>query len=145
MENIDFSKISRSWAVCSQESCPKHEECLRYAAGIVVSAKKNTHLSVLPSARKDGECTYFVEQKPVSLAWGMRCTFVHVKPWHYSEMRRELEKFFGSHTNYYRYYNGLYAISPQRQKWINDLLKRYGYNKPAKFDKTSIDYAFFTK
>ena len=100
---------------------------------------------VMPSAREGERCREFVSVEPVRMAWGLKATFSRVKSYHYQEMRPMLESHFGSHTTFYRYYNGLRPITPQHQEWIASLLHRFGYDAPLRFDRAEEVYDFTTK
>lgn len=97
---------------------------------------------IMPTAYTDEGCAQFADAQPVRVAWGMKQLLKSVRPWHFGPMKQELEDYFGSHSTYYRYWNGLYPISPKRQAWIAELLRRYGYEKPPVFDryKTTCHY-----
>ena len=86
-----------------------------------------------------------VNPDPIVLAYGLKCTFTHVSKWHLEAMLPELKGYFGSHSTYYRYYNGQRALTPADQQRVAALLKKYGYKDAPKFDKTIETYDFTNK
>ena len=145
MKNLSFSDAPHNWAICFQTDCPLGSTCLRRRVAELAPANLMRHVMVMPSAREGEQCREFVSAEPVRMGWGMKSTFAGVKSYHYQEMRPLLESYFGSHTTFYRYYNGIRPITPDHQEWIAKLLKRFGYNAPLRFDREEEVYDFTTK
>lgn len=145
MKNLSFSDAPHNWAICFQTDCPLGPTCLRCRIAELAPEHMMRHVMVMPSAREGEQCREFVSAEPVRMGWGMKSTFAGVKSYHYQEMRPLLESYFGSHTTFYRYYNGLRPITPDHQAWIAKLLKRFGYNAPLRFDREEEVYDFTTK
>ena len=145
MKNLSFSDAPHNWAICFQTDCPLGSTCLRRRVAELAPKDLVRHVVVMPSAREDERCREFVLAEPVRMAWGLKATFSHVKSYHYQEMRPLLESHFGSHTTFYRYYNGLRPITPQHQEWIASLLHRFGYDAPLRFDREEDMYDFTTQ
>ena len=145
MKELSFSDAPYNWAICFQTDCPLGSTCLRRRVAELAPKDKMRHVMVMPSAREGDRCREFVSAEPVRMAWGLRATFSRVKSYHYQEMRPMLESHFGSHTTFYRHYNGLRPITPQHQEWIASLLRRFGYDAPLRFDREEYAYDFTTK
>ncbi len=145
MKELSFSDAPHNWAICFQTDCPLSSTCLRRRIAELAPEHMMHHVMVMPSAREGEQCREFVSAEPVRMGWGMKSTFAGVKSYHYQEMRPLLESYFGSHTTFYRYYNGLRPITPDHQAWIAKLLKRFGYNAPLHFDREEEVYDFTTK
>lgn len=145
MKELSFSDAPYNWAICFQTDCPLGSTCLRRRVAELAPKDVVRHVVVMPSAREDERCREFVLAEPVRMAWGLKATFSHVKSYHYQEMRPLLESHFGSHTTFYRYYNGLRPITPQHQEWIASLLHRFGYDAPLRFDREEDMYDFTTQ
>lgn len=145
MKELSFSDAPYNWAICFQTDCPLGSTCLRRRVAELAPKDLVRHVVVMPSAREDERCLEFVLAEPVRMAWGLKATFSHVKSYHYQEMRPLLESHFGSHTTFYRYYNGLRPITPQHQEWIVSLLHRFGYDAPLRFDREEDMYDFTTQ
>jgi hypothetical protein len=145
MKELSFSDAPYNWAICFQTDCPLGSTCLRLRVAELAPKDKMRHVMVMPSAREGDHCREFVSAEPVRMAWGLRATFSRVKSYHYQEMRPMLESHFGSHTTFYRYFNGLRPITPQHQEWIASLLHRFGYDAPLRFDREEYVYDFTTK
>ncbi len=135
--------IPRTWALCYQEGCAMRKKCLRYIIRKNMAENMEEHLCVLPSSRADGKtCSHFVEDKKYWMAWGMRQTFSNVSIPHHKLMKKELEKYFRSHSTYYRYFNGERPLTPEQQQWVEALLHKYGYEGPAHFDRVEETFNF---
>ena len=145
MKDLTFSDAPHNWAICFQSDCPLGSTCLRRRVAELAPENMMRHVMVMPSAREGEQCREFASAEPVRMAWGMKTTFAHVQSYHYQEMHPLLEGYFGSHTTFYRYYNGLRPITPDHQAWIAKLLKRFGYNAPLRFDREEEVYDFTTK
>lgn len=145
MKELSFSDAPHNWAICFQTDCPLSSTCLRRRIAELAPENMMRHVMVMSSARKGEQCREFVSAEPVRMGWGMKSTFAGVKSYHYQEMHPLLESYFGSHTTFYRYYNGLRPITPDHQAWIAKLLKRFGYNAPLRFDREEYVYDFTTK
>ncbi len=145
MKNLSFSDAPHNWAICFQTDCPLGSTCLRRRIAELAPEHMMRHVMVMPSAREGEQCREFVSAEPVRMGWGMKSTFAGVKSYHYQEMRPLLESYFGSHTTFYRYYNGIRPITPDHQAWIAKLLKRFGYKAPLRFDREEEVYDFTTK
>ena len=142
MKTEKHISIPKTWTVCLREDCPRGKECLRRIAVYELPNKEKSHPCLLPKVYEEDGCPHFADATPVVVAWGMRGLLSRVSPWHFSAMKHELEEYFGSHTTYYRYWNGLYPIGPKRQAWIADLLRRYGYNEAPCFGRTATEPYF---
>ena len=143
MENNIFSKMPANWVVCMQTECPLHEDCLRYRTFEVINARHTRQQCVLPSARNDKGCRYHTPYAKVQVAWGMRTTLADIKENDATQMRPLIKELFGSHSTYYRYYNGRYPISPRRQQDIRLIFKHFGYSSDSvRFDRVEEDYFF---
>ena len=140
--SLTSQQIPYKWAVCFLPDCPLAETCLRHRAAQLLPPTVKKHAAVLPSARQDEVCSLYVSAEPVRMAWGLRHTFGKVLPAHYQAMRPHLEAYFGSHTTFYRYYNGLRPITPTQQAWLTQLLRSMGYDTPPRFDREEETFDF---
>ncbi len=145
MKELSYSDAPRDWGICLQTDCPLAATCLRHRVAELCPTTVKRHVVVMPSARKGDECSAFVNPDPIVLAYGLKCTFTHVSKWHLEAMLPELKGYFGSHSTYYRYYNGQRALTPADQRRVAALLKKYGYKDAPKFDKTIETYDFTNK
>lgn len=142
MQKLNFSDAPHDWAICFQTTCPQAATCLRRRMAELAPETLLRHISVLPAALRQGQCSLYVPAEPVHMAWGMKNTFARVKPYHYQEMRPKLEGHFGSHSTFYRYFNGQRPITPAQQQWIANLLRQFGYDAPPHFDREEDVYDF---
>ena len=134
MTDFKYYDAPTDWTVCLRTDCPRGSECLRRKMVEEMTERVVCQSCIMPTAYTDEGCAQFAEAQPVRVAWGMKRLLSRVRPWHFGPMKQELEDYFGSHSTYYRYRNGLYPISPKRQAWIADLLRRYGYDDAPVFD-----------
>ena len=145
MEKIlSFDQVPDRWAVCLMADCPKGENCLRRRAALLAPQTMKKHTAVMPAARKGETCSMYVSTEPVRMAWGMTRTFQKLKPYVHQEIQPKLEAYFGSHTTYYRYFNGLRPISPKQQAWVAALLQKLGKDYQPQFDREEVTFDFTT-
>lgn len=142
MKELNYSDIPHTWAVCFQNDCPMAQQCLRYHAAQLLPADKKTHNTVLQTARNDESCQLYVADQPVKVAYGMTKLFSGLKPLAASDLRQQVEVVFGSRTQYYRYREGRYPISPKQQALIADIFARNGLSADLKFDRIEEKYYF---
>ena len=97
----------------------------------------------MPGAMDNGECRCFVKGEKVRIARGFDNMFARVKDRsHRSALRNQLTDYLGSKGTYYRYKHGERLLSPEQQRWILDLFRRYGYTENVDFDNYICDYYY---
>ena len=139
---LQASDVPKKYAVCFNRHCPRAGECLRHLCYTLLPATQLEHPCVLPQAWDGGECSQFAEAHPVQLAWGMSRLFTDVPSWKATAIRHELKHLFGSKPTYFRYRRGEFLITPQRQREIADIFRRYGYTTPRCYDHVLQGYYF---
>ena len=142
IEDLDFSQVPRSWALCYVAECPRKEECLRYQACLKAPPLKYLHKCVMPNILQKNECHMFRPIRKLKVALGFRNIFIDVKARDITKMRTELTAFLGSPATYFRYRNGTRPLTPMQQQWIEDMFRRYGYNGDVVYDKVKDVYFF---
>ena len=141
-KTLQFSDIPGDWAICFQNDCPLAATCMRYHAAMLVPADLQHHNCVLPGARRDNDCTCFVENRPVRLAYGMKNLLPRMTYEKSIALRRELYNIFGCKSQYYRYSEGRWPISPSQQARVAELFRRFGLETEPSFDAYTEEYYF---
>ena len=124
--DINLENKPKALAICLNEKCLLSEKCLRF---LVARNEMDEHniLSVVNHTKfNETNCEYFLENKKVRVAYGMKGSFEEVKAKDIADMRRKLMQHFG-HTYYYERRNGKMPITPEDQEYIAKLFKSYGY------------------
>lgn len=140
--SLKFSDVPRDWAICYQSDCPLAATCLRRLAAVVAPADLTHHECVLPAARNGESCACFVENKPVRLAYGMRKLLTGVTYEQGIALREHLYRIFGSRSQYYRYSERHWPISPDLQARVAALFLEYGVDHKPEFDAYTEGYYF---
>ena len=139
---LNFSDIPSYWAICFQSDCPLAATCLRHRAAMLAPADLRHHECVLPGARSGDTCHSFVEDRPVRLAYGMKGLLPRVTSEEGMALRQRLYSIFGSTTQFYRYRNGRWPISPRQQARVAALFRKAGFKKEPHFDEYTEGYYF---
>jgi len=141
-DSLKYSDVPRDWAICFQSDCPLAASCLRRQAAVVAPADLTHHECVLPAARNGESCRCFVENKVVRLAYGMRKLLVGVTYEQGIALREHLYKIFGSRSQFYRYTERRWPITPDQQAQVTELFRRFGVAREPEFDSYSEGYYF---
>ena len=145
MKEIDYKEIPELWAVCQNKECERAGECLRFQACSAVPERFRSWRSVLPHVWKDGECRAFVKYETVRMARGLNRLYKEVHDRRArQDIREELTAHFGSKGSYYRYKDGERWLNPDRQRYILDLVRKYGCEAEDIFDEYADTYDFTT-
>ena len=142
MKKISYSDAPLDWAVCLQDDCPMAQNCLRRAVGRKMPKNTLQHAIVLPAARQDNKCRLFIKAEPVQMAYGMTHLLDGLSTGQASTLRHRLYNIFGSKSQFYRFREGRYAISPQQQASVAALFEKNGITKKPTFDRTTEEYYF---
>ena len=129
---INFKNKPKNFIVCFNERCSLGENCLRRL--VAIHDRENSDLlSVVNDSKfNESNCKYFLENKKVRIAYGMKDSFEDVKAKDIANIRKELTNHFGL-TYYYERRNGKMPITPKDQEFISNLFNSYGYE--IKFDE----------
>lgn len=124
--DINFENRPNSFIVCWNEKCLFGEKCLRRIVALRNSEDSDLMVAVNVLKFNETNCKYFLENKKVRVAYGMKGSFEEVKAKDIANMRKELINHFG-HTYYYERRNGKMPITPEDQEYIAKLFSSYGY------------------
>lgn len=142
MQDLTYSLAPHDWAICFQHDCPLSNNCLRYAIAQLAPPDLTHHATVLPAARQDDRCRLFATKEPVRIARGMKRLLASRSTGLASDIRRGLFDIFGSRSQYYRYRDGEYDISPEQQARVISHLQSFGYQSDEPFDNYNEQYYF---
>ena len=142
MKELSYKDAPHDWAICYQDDCPMKDSCLRRAIARLAPATIKKHITVLPTAREGDKCPFFATAEPVRIVRGMTRLLPSSGSERVTAIRHGMYGIFGSQTNYYRYRKGMYDITPEQQKRVNRLFKKYGFTGEIKYDKSRMDYYF---
>lgn len=120
--------VPEMYAVCFNDLCPRHQQCVRYAAGQAAATNKTHGPCVYPVALRDGQCPMFRQLRLIRSAWGFRPLFADVQKKDYNDLRFEVIHYFRSESDFWRYNRGRYKLTPEQQQDILDIFRRFGYD-----------------
>lgn len=124
--DIDLEKKPFGFIVCYNEECSLRDSCLRREVA-ELNQEEDDVLKVVNSAKFSGEnCKFYLENKKVLMAYGMKKSFDKVLAKDIAEIRKTLNAYFG-HGSYYVRRNGEKAINPTEQAYIASVFAKYGY------------------
>lgn len=130
--DIDLEKKPSGFIVCYNEDCSLKENCLRRKVAELNQNEEDV-LRVVNSAKYSGEnCKFYLENKKVLMAYGMKKSFEKVLAKDIAEIRKSLNAHFGNGSYYVRR-NGEKGINPTEQAYIARVFAKYGYE--IMFDK----------
>lgn len=136
--NIHFKDVPNGWAICFNDNCAQHEDCLRRIAGELAESeapKENLKaLCVTPLAYRDGSCKLYAALKKERMAWGFSHLYDQVLKIHYADIKDDITHSLRGRSNYYRYNNGERKLSEEQQQKIANIFRRYGYEREPEFD-----------
>lgn len=142
MQDLTYSLAPQDWAICFQHDCLLSDNCLRHAIAQLAPPGLTHHTTVLPAARQDDHCRLFATKEPVRIARGMKRLLVSRSTGLASTIRKGLFDIFGSRSQYYRYRDGEYDISPEQQARVISHLQIFGYQNDEPFDNYNEQYYF---
>lgn len=142
-KDLRFFDAPSGYAVCFNEQCSRHEECMHYHIGTLVPPHKKEGQAIYPAAWKDGDCTCFHEKRPVKMAWGFDGLYKNLSKHEAAEARLLVRQYFNmGKSTYYRYHHGERMLSPKQQHDILELVALCGSIDGAEFDHYVDSYDF---
>lgn len=142
MKKLTYKDAPHDWAICFQNDCPLSDRCLRHAVAQLAPPTLTHHVTVLPAAREGDHCRLFATAEPVRIARGMKQMLAPGSTGTDSAIRHQLFGIFGSRTHYYRYRDGEYDITPEQQRKVLNVLRKYGFRSEEPFDHYTTQYYF---
>ena len=137
-----FSKKAADYLVCFAESCPRHEQCLRWLVGQYTPTDWACVQCVNPRNRLVGEgrCGQFRSDQPVQMARGMTHIFTDDMPLRVIHYVRSALIADSCRTLFYEYWNGTRLIPPAMQQRVRQLFRKAGWQQPVDFDAMVVGF-----
>ena len=135
--------VPQMYAVCFNDQCPHHEQCIRYASGQALATVKTNGRCVYPTTLKNGQCPMFRQLRILRMAWGFRPLFNDVQKKDYARLRFSVIRYFKSQSDFWRYNRGYHKLTPEQQEEILDIFRRNGYdpaNRQFQHYQEEIDF-----
>lgn len=141
-QDFDFSRVPSWYVLCTNNSCPLKDNCLRHLAG--KNAPDNLEIAscVMPKTLKNGDCRWFDKITIDVWAAGFSHLYDKVMKKDYTTMRKAITNYLHGAKIYYEYKRGERALSPDEQQWIRDYVKSMGYDWEVEFDRFFEDYVY---
>lgn len=139
---FDYSQVPSWYVICTNESCPLREDCMRFIAGSNAPESTEIAMCVMPKTLKDGHCRLYDKKTVVVMAKGFTTLYDKVMKKDFTRMRKAITQYLHGAKMYYEYKDGRRALSPEQQNWIRNFVKSQGYEWEVKFDHFSESYVF---
>lgn len=139
---FDYSQVPSWYVICTNETCPLKEDCLRFLAGSNVPNSTEIALCVMPKTMKDGHCRLYDRKTIVLMAEGFTTLYDKVMKKDFTRMRKAITHYLHGAKMYYEYKDGRRALTPEQQDWIRNFVKDQGYEWEVKFDHFYESYVF---
>ena len=129
-----YTTVPPHYAVCIHHDCPLAKGCLHQIAYPQLLPDQDLLRLVNPEkCKKNHECPYYRDAKPVRYAKGFTQFQQHMFPHQYAQFSKRLKAEFGRNP-YFERRKGLSLLSPKEQKLILDTLKVVGVDEKMEFD-----------
>lgn len=127
-----MEKKPYNFIICFNKDCSLADKCLRQLSA-QESLDSNNILHIVNHTKfNETNCEHYLENKKVSVAYGMKTSFEDIKAKDITIIRKELIAHFGNNY-YYKKRRGELPITPTEQEFIASLFNSYGYE--IKFDE----------
>ena len=139
-----FREKSERYLCCFNDSCPRHNQCLRWEVGKYIDPATRTVTCVNPRHQdeKRRPCSLFRNNKPVTLPVGMKTRFYYDMPSHTAKAIKNALISHTCRTTYYKYHNGERPITPALLATIHSVCEQEGWTQPLQFDGEVTDYVW---
>ena len=139
---FDYSQVPSWYVICTNESCPLREDCMRFIAGSNAPESTEIAMCVMPKTLKDGHCRLYDKKTVVVMAKGFTTLYDKVMKKDFTRMRKAITQYLHGAKMYYEYKDGRRALTPEQQNWIRNFVKSQSYEWEVKFDHFSESYVF---
>ena len=134
---------ARKSVICFNSECPRHEHCLRWQAGRVVTGSQRLAHVVSPhyAPIAQGRCDYYVNDQPLVMPVGMKHFYDDMPQRIQVRIKKELI-LYSCRATYYKYHSGLRPIHPAMQQLIERVAREAGWQGPFVYDSeiTTFDW-----
>lgn len=128
-----FENMPEHYMLCFNDGCTLAGRCLRRLAAQSGRQTDEVVSAVNPAVCSGENCRHYMENKIVTMAYGMVHSFHEVKVDDIAPLRNTLISHFGR-GSYYLRRNGGRPITPEEQRYIAGVFRKFGYE--PKFDRT---------
>ena len=128
-----FEDVPKGYVFCFL-TCPLSARCVRHRAGETVPAGTQFGTAVFPTARQADGCPMFKELRVIRAAWGFSRLFAPVRATDIASLRANVKGYLGGNGTYSRYKLGRRLLTPEQQRDILNIFRRYGYTEVTQFD-----------
>lgn len=128
-----FEDVPKGYVFCFL-TCPLSARCVRHRAGEAVPAGTQFGTAVFPTARQGDGCSMFKELRVIRSAWGFSRLFAPVRATDIASLRADVKNYLGGNGTYSRYKLGRRLLTPEQQRDILNIFRRYGYAEETQFD-----------
>ena len=135
-----YETMPEHYLLCFNDECPLANNCLHRIAAQSGQQKDELVWAVNPKQCCGESCRHYMENKVVTMAYGMVDSFHEVKADDIAALRNTLINHFGR-GSYYLRRNGLRAITPKEQQYIDSVFRKFGYK--VKYDRTEEETQWF--
>jgi len=139
---FDYSQVPSWYVICTNETCPLREDCMRFIAGSNAPESTEIAMCVMPKTLKDGHCRLYDKKTVVVMAKGFTTLYDKVMKKDFTRMRKAITQYLHGAKMYYEYKDGRRALTPEQQNWIRNFVKSQSYEWEVKFDHFSESYVF---
>lgn len=128
-----FEDVPKGYVFCFL-TCPLSARCVRHRAGEAVPDGTKFGFAVFPMARQDESCSMFKELRVIRAAWGFDHLYAPVRATDIAALRADVKDYLGGNGTYSRYKLGHRLLTPEQQRDILVIFRRYGYTEETQFD-----------
>lgn len=138
---FNYELIPYGFAHCLNKQCKRVDECLRYQAMLHIPSGREYFTIVNPSLiQPTGEnCPYFKADKLQPFARGIKHLLDPLPHSDAEIIKHQMLKHFGK-TLYYRFWRGERFISPDQQKYIQQLFLKKGITTTPLYEEYVEQY-----
>lgn len=136
-----FREKVPSYLVCFIDTCPLHEQCLRWLVGCHADTAPLSHVAVNPRNPKMGreDCPMYREKKRVVMKRGLTQMYHEMPGYMEHDIRHALIHLF-TRKAYFQMRRGDRLITPAEQQQIADTCRRHGWTAPIVYDAEEEAY-----
>ena len=126
--DFDYNSMPVSFAHCLNGHCLRADKCLRRQVTLRMPKERAAVMVINPEhVTSDGvDCTYFIYEKPVLFARGMKHLLDRVPLSDATVIKRQMIAYFGNKER---------LIKPKEQEYIQGLFRRRGVTETPQFDE----------
>ena len=143
LQEEELKKKAKSYLVCFIESCPLHDQCLRWLVGRYADPRLPAFNAVNPVNSRNGgeECRMFRRAQRVVMKRGFTNMYHEMPGYVEHRIRRDLIAAFGR-KQYFEMRKGDRLVTPDQQQTILDTCRHHGWQGPIVYDGEQESWAW---